>query len=452
MKKIVLYSLMALPLTGCGIYKKYDRQTDVPADLFGAVQAAADTSSLGNLAWREFFTDVRLQQLIEQGLRQNTDLQSARLRVEQAEATLSASKLAFLPGFALAPQGAVNSFDGGKATQTYTLPVTANWQLDLFGGLLNAKRQSKAAVMQSEAYRQAVQTQLIAAIANTYYTLLMLDTQYAISTETQQKWEEGVRTAKALKQAGMYTEAGVAQMEATYFSICTSIEDLKQQINETQNSMALLLATTPRTFECGTLEAQQFPTTLGVGIPARLLANRPDVRSAEHALAQSFYGVAQARSAFYPSITLSGSAGWTNSAGQLILNPGKLIAGAVASLTQPLFNKGANRAQLKIAKARMEDAQLQFNQTLLNAGTEVNNALTQYQTAQRKSALYEMQIESLETAVKSTRLLMQHGNTNYLEVLTAQQSLLSAQLTQTVNRFAEIRGMINLYQALGGGR
>ncbi|MEG1905186.1 MAG: TolC family protein [Bacteroidales bacterium] len=451
MKKILLFSMMALPLTGCGIYKKYDRQPDVPADLFGAVQVA-DTASLGNLPWQQLFTDPELQSLIEEGLSRNTDLQTAQLRVEQAEATLTASKLAFLPSFALAPQGNVSSFDGGKAVQSYTLPVAASWQVDLFGGLLNAKRQAKESYLISEAYRQAVRTRLIASIANTYYTLLMLDTQYRISQETSRKWEEGVRTAKALKQAGMYTEAGVAQMEATYYNIQTSLEDLKEQINQTQNSMALLLAVTPRDFKRGTLEAQQFSADLSVGVPIQLLANRPDVRSAEHAIAQAYYGVAQARSAFYPSITLSGTAGWTNSAGAMILNPGKLIASAVGSLTQPLFNKGLNSARLKIAKAQQEEAQLQFNQTLLSAGSEVNNALTRYQTAQRKAALYDHQISSLETAVKSTRLLMQHGNTNYLEVLTAQQSLLTAQLTQTANRFSEIQGLINLYQALGGGR
>lgn len=445
-----MLTLAAFTFTGCGIYKKYDPKRSVPTDIYGSVQST-DTTNLGMTDWRALFRDTHLQSLIEEGLSHNTDLLSAQLRVDQAEASLTASKLAYLPSFALTPQGTVSSFDGGKAMQSYALPVSSNWQVDLFGGLLNAKRQADANVSASQAYRRAVQTRLIASVANTYYTLLMLDAQYAISSETKSKWEEGVRTAKALKKAGMYTEAGVAQMEATYYMICTSLEELSEQINQVQNSMSLLLACAPREFERGKIAESELPDRFGIGVPVELLSNRPDVQQAEHALASAYYGVAQARSAFYPSLVLSGSAGWSNSAGQLIANPAKLIASAVASLTQPLFMKGQNQARLKISKAQQEEAALFFNQTLLNAGSEVNNALTKFQTAQRKSALYEQQVSSLERAEKSTRLLMQHGNTNYLEVLTAQQTLLSARLTQVANRFAEIQGVINLYQALGGG-
>lgn len=450
MKKVILVSLTAVLFGSCGIYKSYEPEQVVPHDLYGSI-AGDDTLSLATLKWHELFQDPRLQELIEKGLLQNTDLRIANQRVEQSEATLRAAKLAFLPGFALAPQGVVSSFDQQAATRTYSLPVTANWQLDLFGGLLNAKRQSEALFLQSKAYSQAVKTQLIAAIANSYYTLLMLDTQYAISLDTRKKWEESVHTARSLKAAGMYTEAGVAQTEATYYSICTSVEDLKEQINQVENALNLLLAQTPHSIERGTLSEQSFTTRISAGVPLELLSGRPDVQSAEQALAATFYGVAQARSAFYPSLTLSGSAGWTNSAGQFLVNPGKLLASAVGSLTQPLFNKGQNRARLKIARADQEIATLNFQQTLLQAGTEVNNALTQLQNAQRKSSLYEKQIASLETAVHSTRMLMKHGNTNYLEVLTAEKTLLSARLTQTANRFAEIQGIITLYQALGGG-
>ena len=211
--------------------------------------------------------------------------------------------------------------------------------------------------------------------------------------------------------------------------------------------MALLLAETPHKIQRGKLENQQLPEDFSVGIPLQMLSNRPDVRSAEFSLAQAFYTTNAARAAFYPSITLS------NSAGSMIINPGKFVASAVASLTQPLFNKGVNIAQLKIAKAQQEEARLSFEQTLLNAGVEVNEALVQYQTAREKSAFYDKQITSLQTAARSTSLLMEHSNnTTYLEVLTAQQTLLNARLSQVANRFTEIQGVITLYQALGGGR
>lgn len=452
-KEILIIIVAAFALNSCGIYTKYKPVIEVPEDLYGEEVAASDsTDNLGNLGWREVFTDPYLRELIEQGLQSNTDLQSAQWRVKEAEATLMSAKLAFLPSFALAPQGTVSSFDGGKATQTYSVPVTASWELDIFGRMRNAKSQVKALLEQSHDYRQAVRTQLIASIANVYYTLLMLDEQLAISECTQQSWKETVDATRALMDAGLANEAAVSQMEATYYSISTSLLDLKEQINQTENSLSLLLAESPRSVERGKLERQTLPDHLAVGIPVQMLSNRPDVRRAEHSLESTFYATNQARSAFYPSIVLGGSAGWTNSAGSMIINPGKFLATAIGSLTQPLFNRGANIAQLKIAKAQQEEAKLSFQQALLNAGSEVNDALVKYQTARDKAGLFEKQIASLEKAYESTSLTMLYGNTTYLEVLTAQQSLLSAQLTQVANRFMEIQGVINLYQALGGGR
>ena len=436
MKKILILSAATLVLSSCGIYNKYKPVSEVPEGLYGSeTVASADTANFGNLSWREVFTDSYLQNLIDSALVRNTDMQTAHLRVKEAEASLLTSKLSYLPSLFLAPEGAVSSFDRGKATQTYSLPVTASWELDIFGKVTTAKRRAKAAYEQSKEYEQAVKTQLVSAVANTYYTLLMLDAQYEISVSTEAAWKESVRT------------------EATYYNICTAVLDLKEQINQTENSMALLLAETPHKIQRGKLENQQLPEDFSVGIPLQMLSNRPDVRSAEFSLAQAFYTTNAARAAFYPSITLSGSAGWTNSAGSMIINPGKFVASAVASLTQPLFNKGVNIAQLKIAKAQQEEARLSFEQTLLNAGVEVNEALVQYQTAREKSAFYDKQITSLQTAARSTSLLMEHSNnTTYLEVLTAQQTLLNARLSQVANRFTEIQGVITLYQALGGGR
>lgn len=454
-KQIITLTVAALTLSSCGIYTKYKPATEVPINLYGEEVVVTDTlDNMGNLSWREVFTDPQLQILIEKGLQNNTDLQSAQWRVKEAEATLLSAKLAYLPSFALSPQGTVSSFDKSKAMQTYTLPVTASWEIDIFGQIRNAKRQAKALLEQSRDYKQAVRTQLIAGIANTYYTLLMLDAQFEISVRTQHSWKETVDATRALMEAGMANEAAVSQMEATYYTICTSVLDLKEQINQVENSLSLLCTETPHTIERA--DTWNFPYGMqerfSVGIPVQMLSNRPDVRSAERSLEAAFYVTNQARSAFYPSIVLSGSAGWTNSAGSMIVNPGKFIATAIGSLTQPLFNRGTNIARLKIAKAQQEEAKLGFQQTLLNAGSEVNEALVKYQTAKEKAAYYDKQIMSLNKAFESTSLLMQHGNTTYLEVLTAQQTLLSAQLNQVANRFAEIQGVINLYQALGGGR
>ena len=452
MKKFIIIATTAAMLSSCGIYTKYKPAETVPDSLYGEKIEVADTLNFGNSDWKEVFTDPHLQTLIEQALQNNTDYQSAQLRIEESKATLLASKLAFLPSFALAPQGTISSFDSQKATKSYQLPVTASWELDIFGRMRNSKKQAQALYAQSIDYKQAVRSQLIASVANTYYTLLMLDEQLALSQETETAWKETVDAARALMDAGQYNEAGVSQMEATYYSVQTSVIDLKEQINQTLNSMALLLAETPRNYERGKLADQKMPEDLSVGVPLQMLSNRPDVRSAERSLEAAFYVTNQARSAFYPSIVLSGSAGWTNAAGSIIVNPAKFIATAIGQLTMPLFNRGQNIAQLRIAKAQQEEASLSFQQTLLNAGAEVNDALTAYQSSKSKTELYQKQVTALEKTVTSTSLLMEYGTTNYLEVLTARQSLISAQLTQVSNRFMEIQSVISLYQALGGGR
>lgn len=455
--KLITLSVSCLLLSSCGIYTTYDRPSDINTDgLYGQdlneEAVAVDTASIASLSWRELFTDSHLQTLIEHALQSNTDLLSAQQRIKEAEATLSSAKLAYLPSFMLTPQGGVSSFDKSKGSWTYTGIASASWEIDIFGKLTNAKRRSKALFLQSLEYEQAVSTSLIANVANLYYTLLMLDEQYRISEETAVNWRESVRTMRAMMAAGMTNEASVSQSEANCRQVEASLLDLKQQIKEVENSLSILLGEVPGGIERGHLAGQDFPEDLTVGVPLQLLSRRPDVKSAELSLASAFYSTNAARSAFYPSITLSGTAGWTNSAGNMIINPGKLLLSAVGALTQPLFNKGLNIAQLKIAKAQQEEAKLAFQQALLNAGSEVNNALTQVQTARGKTELRTGQIISLENAVRSTQLLMQHGTSTYLEVLTAQQSLLSAQLTQVADRFDEIQGIINLYQALGGGR
>ena len=450
---LILGAATSLLLSSCGIYHKYKPATDMPENLYGEeVQPSEDTLSLGDWDWRRLFTDTPLVELIERGLEQNTDYQAAQLRIKEAEATLLSSKLAYLPSFALSPQGAVSSFDHHKAMQTYSLPITASWEVDIFGRLRNAKRQAQALYAQSLDYRQAVRSQLIAGIANTYYTLLMLDAQLDITLQTEASWREMVASSRALMEAGQANEAAVAQMEGTLCAVSASVLELKEQINQVENSLSLLLAETPHGIERGKLADQKMPRQLSTGIPVRMLSRRPDVRMAERKLEQAFYATAQARSAFYPSIVLSGSAGWTNSAGGAIVNPAKFLASAVGSLTQPLFAQGKLTGQLKIAKAQQEEAALGFRQTLLNTGVEVNEALVQYQTAREKSRLYEQEVKALQKAYQSTSLLMIYGTTTYLEVLTARQSLFSAQLTQVANRFTEIQGVINLYQALGGGR
>ena len=452
MKRIIIGLLLLTGLSGCHIYRTYERPELSGVDSLYRVPAMTeDTMSLADFSWKELLTDTVLQQLIEKGIANNTDLNIARLKVREAEALLTSSKLAYLPSVSLTPQGTIKSIEGNSPTKTYNLAASADWELDIFGRLTNAKREAKAVLEQSQAYKQAVQTQLIATIANSYYTLLMLDKQLDISRRTAEIWAENLRVMKALKKAGQTTEMAVAQIEASKLSVDASLLSLEQQITEVENSLSSLLGVVPQRIDRSTLDMQSFPDTLSVGVPLQLLQRRPDVRQSEAALAEAFYTTNRAYSAFYPAITLSGSAGWTNAAGAIISNPGEWLFSAVGALVQPLFNRGQNIANLKVAKARQEEALLTFRQTLLNAGTEVNDALLQWQVARRRLDLDRQQIISLQSAVRSSELLMRHSSQNYLEVLTARQTLLDAELSAVSDRFEEIQGVINLYHALGGG-
>ena len=451
MKRIIISTLILAVLSGCSVYRKYPRTAEVDRNLYGNEYSSEDTTSIATLSWKELFTDTCLQRLIDTALVRNTDLRTARLRVEQAEAALLTARLSYLPSVNVGAEVGLTGWDGSTA-KTYNINGAASWEIDIFGKITAAKREARASLEKSYAYRQAGQTQLVASVASTYYTLLMLDEQIIIAEQTLQSWERTVSTLRSLMRAGKANDAAVLQAEANRATLEASLLSMRKSLKETENAMCLLLAQIPGSIERGKLAGQTFPDSMSIGIPVQLLANRPDVREAEMSLAKAFYATNVARAAFYPSINLSGSAGWTNNGGGAVLNPGQWLLNAIGSLTQPLFNRGANIANLKIAKAEQEIAALAFQQKLLAAGSEVNNALTALQTARERLTINSKSVGSLQEAVRKTELLMRHSSVNYLEVLTAQQSLLDVQKSLAQDKFDEIQGIISLYHALGGGR
>lgn len=454
MRKIIIFIAASALLGGCSVYRNFERPEMVTENLYrdvDSLQVEADTTSIGDLPWQDVFRDQQLQRLIERGLESNVDLQSAHLRVEQAAASLMSARLAFLPSLTLSPEGALARYDG-IASKSYGIPLAASWEIDLFGSLRNAKQRSKTALAQSEAYRQTVRTQLIATIADGYYTLLMLDLQLAISRRTAENWKESVETMHSLKEAGMTNEAAVTQSEASYRSVRASILDLEYRIREAENALCSVLGQAPQVILRSKWDTLALPKKISIGIPLRLLSARPDVQQAEMALASAYYATNEARAAFYPRIIINGTGSWTNSAGAVIANPGKLLLSAVGSLVQPIFNRGLNRAKLRIARARQEEALLNFQQSLLDAGREVSDACYRYTQSERKLVERQEQLTALHSSVDATQELMRNSDATYLEVLTAQQSLLAAQLSEVEDRFEQVAALITLYRALGGGR
>ncbi len=448
MKNPILMLLASVLLTGCEIYRPYSRP-EVETDALYRDTMVQDTVSIASLSWREMFTDPALKKLIEDALEQNTDLKVAYLRVEAANASLQSARLAYLPTAGLSVEGGLSHFKDTD-TETYGFGVNASWEIDVFGKLTASKRQAFAALEETQAYRQAVQTQLIATVADSYYSLLMLDEQLRINKETCENWAQTIRVLDALKRSGKTNDAALLQAKANLLALENVGAGLQSSITQTENALSALLAVPSHTIERGSLDNQQFPDGMSVGVPIQLLANRPDVRQAEFNLAKAFYATNVARAAFYPSINLSGVFGWTNNGG-VVVNPGGWLASAIGSIVQPIFNRGVNKANLEIAKANQEEALLLFRQSILDAGKEVNDALTQWQTAGKRIDKGSEQIRLLEEAVRKTKLLMQYSDASYLEVLTAQQTLLDARQTLTQDRFGRIQGVIQLYHALGAG-
>ena len=472
MKKLSVFFVAAAVsflLTGCGIYSKYEQKNEVPTDAFGTTQDINDASngnSLATMSWREFFTDPVLQSLIDMVLTHNTDLNAARIAVEKSEASLKMARMAYLPSLYFSPQGTLAKFDDNPWSKTYNLPLQLSLDVDVFGSLTNKKRAAKAVLLQAQMREEAIRTNLISTTAQQYYMLQVLDRQLEILTQTDSLWNASLEMQKTLWENGKAYSTAVNQMESSYLNVKAQLVDTRRNIRATENAICRLLAVAPQHVNRnkwgssalhhpdakGNTGQRMFDTQfLKIGIPASMLELRPDIRMANHALEEAFYNTQAARSAFFPSITLNGTGGWTNSAGGAVVNPGKLLLNFVGSLTQPIFARGRLKANLKINQLTEEDLLQRYAQTVVDAGNQVNEAMADCEAAREKHQFYNRQVEVLHEAYIGTHELMDNGKASYLEVLTAQESLLNAQLSEAMNMYKGAQAVIALYIALGGG-
>ena len=439
MKKHILLVLAGLLLlSGCNLYKKYESNVTVPENVMGNVVDSQDTLSMGDLGWRDVFKDPKLQSLIETAMVNNTDMRTAQLTIEQAQNVVRSAKWGYAPTLSFSPSASYN-YQGRAGGYNVQIPVRASWQLGIFGQNRSKVRSAKAKLAYDEDLRQAVQVDLAANVANLYYTLVMLDRQLAISEATEILYQESYNTTQALFQAGTYNSPAVYEMQASLEALRADIVDL------TEASLCQLLAEPPHHIDRSSFEQFEMPEQIHVGLPVRLLAARPDVRMAERNMEIAYYTTQQARQSFYPSLSLDGLFGLAGTFSAL-----DLIGQAVGSLTQPILQGGQLTAQLRNAKAEQEKARLEFVQTLYDAGSEVYQYKKAIETAEEKTSHIDIRVNALHEAFSATTELMNHGSTTYLEVLTAQESLLSAQLAQVENRYELVQALINLYTALGG--
>ena len=444
-------------LSSCHIYKKFDmpQDTAMTKEYVQAKESAPDSTAYGNLNWQSVFTDPLLQDYINRALTNNVNLENARLNVDVARANLLGAKLSYPPAVAINATGAGASYAGSgfSGSWNYTIPMAISWEIDVFGKILNNKRSASAAVRMQEDYLQAAHSQIITGVATCYYTIATLNAQLALSKETAEIWAKNVEIMKDYKEAGRVNQAAVVQSQAQYWSILASITDLETALTQANNSMSLLLNEAPATWEIPATARMEVPQILRDGIAMRELAMRPDVRAAEEGLATAYYATNSARAAFYPGITITSNGGFTNLLGSFIKNPGDWFIQLAGSLTAPLFSRGQNIARLKGAKAQQQQAMNNFEHTLLSAAAEVNNYCVALDKTASKTAYLTEQVKNLEEAVEATNLLLAYdGKTTYLEVLTAQSSLLNAQISLLSTELAREQALINLYQSLGGGR
>lgn len=466
-KNILVAATVCLLFTGCSLYNKYEKTVETPDNIFGSnlpkTVSDGDTVSIAQMSWREFFTDPILQSLIEQALENNTDLNTARINIKKSEEALKAAKLAYLPSLSLSPQGAITSFDRAKATKTYNLQMVLSWEPDIFGRITSKKRAAKAVLMQSRMAEEATRSNLISCVAQQYFYLQLLDRQLEILTMTDSLWHASLEMEKALFDNGQVYSTAVNQQESSWLEVKTQIVDFRLLIQEIEDEMCSLLCITPQHIRrskwqvtskyhtaanSNSLFDKQF---LRIGIPAQILEYRPDIKLANYYMEEAFYNTQSARAAFFPNLSLSGIIGWTNNGGGIVTNPGALLLQAIGSLSQPIFARGQLKAGLKTAKLTEQNLQKKYVQTVIDAGKEVNMAMAQCQAALDKQGYYHRQVQVLREAFTDTRFLMESGEANYLEVLTAQEKLLSAQLNEAENIYDGAEAVIALYIALGGG-
>ena len=464
---VLLGSVLSTGLTSCGVLNtnKYKAPIVDGQELFRG-ENSTDTTSIANIPWREYFKDPNLQALIEEGIANNYDLRMAVTRIKQAEVGLTIAKSAYFPTVALTGQVehtqiSVNGKGkekvlGYNAGDQWFLGIAVQWEADIWGKLSSKSKASYAQLMNTHAYRNLIQTSLVSNIATTYYSLLALDEQLRITKETIGLLQESTSTMQDMMQAGMLTRAGVKQSEALLYSTRVSVPNLEMQIRQLENSLSVMLGRKPGPIARMSLHDQSIPTHLECGVPAQMLAKRPDVFQAEMSFRYAFEMKNVAQRSMYPKLTLGSSSsaatvGYASNTLSQFFDPKKIIGNIVGGLTQPLFAGNQLRGQLKVAKAQQEEALLSFEQTVLKAGQEVSNIMYTYESSLRKNENRTKQVEALTMAVDDTQSLLKAGEANYTEVLNAEQNLLQAQLGQVSDKLEQLQAGVNLYRALGGG-
>tara|TARA_R110001632_G_scaffold2457_9_gene11036 strand:+ start:1615 stop:3018 length:1404 start_codon:yes stop_codon:yes gene_type:complete len=458
--KLSVLLLLAFTLQSCFVAKNYDRPDLHEIDrLYRTDHVATDSALTAALSWKELFTDPLLSEYIEEGLQNNLDIRIALQQIAAAESYMKQGKMGYLPSLdakasmthqELAPNSQFGSFFSGSIEQ-FELTGNLSWEADIWGKIRSNQRATQASYLQSMAAHQAVKTRLISQLASNYYLLLALDQQHKITEETIENRKKSLQTIQALKEAGNVTQVAVDQTAAQLYNAQALLIDIEKNIFRTENAFAILLGKPATHIDRSYLGNQTLTRDLNIGLPAHLLANRPDVLAAEFRLMNTFELTNVAKSSFYPSLTLTGTGGLQSLEFKEWFSSGSLFATLVGGITQPIFNKRRIRTQYEVAKAQQEESLLNFKKTLLTAGQEVSNALYEYEAETKKYEFRQNEVESLRKAELNSEILLNNGFGTYLDLLTARQNALNAELNTIDNKLQQLQAVVELYRALGGG-
>ncbi|MBA6151746.1 efflux transporter outer membrane subunit [Gelidibacter maritimus] len=460
-KYMVMLTVSAFTLQSCFVAKDYDRpQIEETQNLFRTDALTTDTLSMADLSWKELFTDPYLVQYIEQGLQNNIDIRVAMQQVLAAEAYVKQGKASYFPSInanasvthqEMSKNSQLGSFLTSRSSDQFDLTANLSWEADIWGKIRSNKRASEADYLRIVAAHQAIKSRLVSDIAATYYQLLALDAQLKITNKTIMVRDSSISTIQALKDAGNVNQVAVDQNIAQYNQARALKVDLETAIFQTENVMSILLGQQPQNYERTVLDQQNLQSDLKLGVPSTLLRNRPDVIAAEYNLVRAFEMTNVARSNFYPSLTISAAGGFQSLELDQLLNTNSLFANIVGGLAQPIFNQRKIRTQKEVADAQQEQALLEFKRSLLIAGNEVSNALYAYNAETEKFEYRTLEVEALRNAERNSNELLKSGFANYLDLLTARQSALSAELSVIDGKLQQLLSIVDLYQALGGG-
>jgi NodT family efflux transporter outer membrane factor (OMF) lipoprotein len=463
-KYSVVLVVSAFTLQSCFVAKDYTRpQIEETQNLSRTDALPTDSLSMADVSWKTLFTDPYLTQYIEEGLQKYIDIRIAIQQVLAAEAYVKQGKSGYLPNVSAkasatrsylsgnGQQGAILNNLGTDHIDQFELSGALSWEADIWGKIRSNKRAFEADYLQSVAAHQAVKTRLISDIASTYYQLLSLDAQLEITKRSVAVRDSSVSTIQALKDAGNVTQVAVDQNIALYNNARALQVDLEAAIFRTENTLSILLGRGPQDYDRSVLEDQNLETDLKLGVPSLLLRNRPDVVAAEYRLIQAFELTNVARSNFYPALTLTATGGFQSLDFDQLFNANSLFATIVGGLTQPIFNQRRIRTQKEVADAQQQQALLEFKRSLLVAGNEVSNALYSYNQETKKIDYRKLEVEALRNAESNSNELLKNGFANYLDLLTARQSALNAELNMIDNKLQQLLSIVDLYQALGGG-